>query len=512
MNTIPQPASQKGLNITNSYAFLFKRSILLGITVLGLLVFMASMWHRFIYIDDAFFGEQAYWLAKDGVVKTVTLIDFLGCDHQLFSYHKLNIFVGAALIRLFGWSVTPLRMSTLIFLVGFLLVYFRYFRENKLKFGLGHFVMAIFIMLFNPLIVLYAFTYRPEIWVMFFGFTSYFFLDKSARNNYRINYIVLAGIMAGLAFLSHLNGLIFPVAGFVVLALAKQWKGLLAFSLSAGVICMLYFFDLWQDNHFATWMYQLRNWPDNNATNYLSHNFMDLILNIIRKLADEHQRFFWSDRVWVISAFFLLAFLANVKYLFREHFVLAVYTLILIFTLNVAGGQIAERFLIYFFPFMALIIALDVEAVKGKTALFRKSVYIILVMAQIAFVTKMFVGIFRRNADHIEINKNILARIPEKNVLILVPYTLVFNGLDEYKLASFKAFEYYQKSLKHNLTQQELFLRAIALNIKYIVVPLKGAEDMETGLPCLEDHDVGVNAYYKEFWRDKRCVLLERIE
>lgn len=511
MNEIAQPARKTRLGIKSMFSVLFSRRILLLVIVVGLLVFIASMWHRFIYIDDAFFGEQAYWLAKDGVVKTPSLIDFLGCDLRLFSYHKLNIFVGAALIKVFGWSVNPLRIATLVFLSGFLLVYFRFFRENKDKFDFDHFVVAVFFILINPLIVLYAFTYRPEIWVMFFGFSSYYFIDKSVRNNYPLNFIIVAGLLAGLAFLTHLNGLIFPVAGFTVLALAKKWKALLLFSATSGIICLLYFFDLWQDNHFATWMFQLKNWPDNNATNYLSNNFMDLFLNVINKLGKGHQLFFWSDRVWIISAFFMLAVISNFKHLFHEYFVLMIYTLMLVLTLNIAGGQIAERFLIYFFPFMALIIAIDLARVKSRTAIFRKSLYILLLLLQVGFVTKMFVGIFKKNADHTEISKNILGRIPDKKALTLVPYTLIFNGLEDYNLASFKGFEYYQVKVKHTLTQQELFGRAKALNIKYIVVPQNGAKNMDTGLPCIEEGHIGVNTYYKEFARDNRCIYLVRI-
>jgi hypothetical protein len=272
----------------------------------------------------------------------------------------------------------------------------------------------------------------------------------------------------------------------------------------------LYFFDLWQDNHYAIWMYQLKNWPDNNATNYLSGNFMDLLLNVINKLGHEHQLFFWSDRVWVISACFILAVISNFKYLFREHSMLVIYTLTLIITLNIAGGQIAERFLMYIFPFMALIIAIGVMNIKNKTANFRKSMYIILLLLQIGFVTKMFVHIFQKNDNYIEVNKSTLSRIPDKNALTLVPYTLIFNGLEEYKLASFKGFEYYQVRVKHKLSQQEFFERALALNIKYIVVPLKEAKNMDTGLPCLESGNLEKNVYYKEFWRDQRCILLER--
>ena len=500
----------KGRGTNQLFSVLFSPTILLGITGVGILVFMASMWHRFIYIDDAFFGEQSFWLAKEGVVKTATLIDFLGSDHRLFSYHKLNIFIGALLIKVFGWSVNPLRFATLIFLIGFLWVLYSFFKDNKAWFSRDHLIVTVFIILFNPLIVLYAFTFRPEIWVMFFGFSSYWLLEKSFVNVHAQRILVLSGMLAGLAFLTHLNGLIFSVAGLMVLVLAKKWKGALIFSMSSGIICLLYFFDLWQEGHFEMWLYQIKNWPDNNATNYLSDNFFNLFLNIMIKLSEEHQRFFWSDRVWAISAFFLLALIPNFKYLFRQHTHLMVYILTLILTLNIAGSQIAERYLIYFFPFMAIIIAIDIIRMKEKSAYIRKWLYAVLLILQLIFVTKMFVGIFQKNNNHTKISKGMLSEIPDKTALTLVPYTFIFNELENYNLASFKAFEYYQVSVKHPLTQQEFFTRAATLNIKYIVVPLKGLKYTDTGLPCLDSGAIDKNEYYTEYDRNERCAFFVR--
>ncbi len=204
--------------INRIYSFLYSKQTMKALILATLIVFLFSMWNRFIYIDDAFFSEQAYWLAKDGVVKTVSLIDFLGCDVRLFSYHKLNILVGAGLIKIFGWSVTPLRTFTLILYVLFLLVFTQYSMQLLNTKTLNQQVLiALFFLIVNPLIVLYAFTFRPEIWVMFFGFISFVKLDQSRNSNLTVKNVVLAGFMAGLAFLTHLNGLIFLVAGAVLL-------------------------------------------------------------------------------------------------------------------------------------------------------------------------------------------------------------------------------------------------------------------------------------------------------
>lgn len=496
--------------INLGYDFVFSKQTLTGLMVLTGLVFLVSTRNRFIYIDDAFFGEQAYWLARDGVVKTVSLIDFLGCDVQLFSYHKLNILTGAALIRIFGWSVTPLRLTSLLIFVTFLVVFIRYFNQ---KFAANpsrkqQLTMALFFLVVNPLIVLYAFTYRPEIWVMFFGFLSFIWLDRNTKDKIAVKAAIVAGIFAGLALLTHLNGLIFLVAGVVLLLFKKQWRGWFWFSLAGGITTLLYFADLWQEGHLEAWFFQLSHWPDNNATNYLSENFIGLFMNALTKLSQEHQRFFWSPKVWGISAFFLLTLLFNFKRLMREQTNLMVYTITLILVLNIAGSQIAERFLIYLFPFMALIISFGLIRLVHETKPVQKAIFMLLLVVQLGTVGLRFADIFSKNAPHVQITNEILSQVPDKENLILVPYNMVFNALDQYPLASFKAFEYKEVAQGHPFTQSEFFKRTDDLGIQSIVIPLPGLKNTDTGLSCFNDGSITDSSLYHQHYRDKRCVIL----
>jgi hypothetical protein len=122
----------------------------------------------------------------------------------------------------------------------------------------------------------------------------------------------------------------------------------------------------------------------------------------------------------------------------------------------------------------------------------------------------MFVSIFKLNVDQPQITKSIMSNIHDKNALTLVPYTMIFNTLDEYNLASYKAFEYYQVKVKHTLTQEEFFSRANSLNIQNIVVPLDNLKNSNTGLPCIESGIITDSSFYTEFYRDDRCILLKR--
>ena len=505
-----QTKLERFTSLSRIFQIVFTSKFLYLLGLMGILLFIASIWNRFIYIDDAFFGEQALSLARHGIVRTTSLIDFLGCDIQLFSYHKLNIFVGAGLIKLFGWSITPLRLSTLIFLCALCFVFWRYFKNNVNAFTNKHFIVATFFLLVSPLILLYGYTYRPEIWVAFFGFTSYFLLDRFLSKNGNLANIVFSGVCAGLAFLTHLNGLIFPAAGFILLVVYRKYKEAFIFSIVAGFICLFYFWDLWQPGHLQAWLYQLKNWPDNNATNYMSSGIVGLLKNVGAKLLSEHQRFFWSYKVWGISFLFFTSLLFNFKYLLKEYRSLIIYTFSLILVLNIAGSQIAERFLIYHLPFMSIIISIGILRLLDKWRGGLAVTYLILLLAQVVFFTKMAVDIFKRNDSYIAKHESLFSKIPDKTQLILVPYQFVFNALDSCKLATFKGFEYYEKGVDRVLTQQEVFARADSMGIKYIIVPRDGLRYESTSMECFEGKPLEHSTAYMLIYKDENAAILER--
>jgi hypothetical protein len=89
------------------------------------------------------------------------------------------------------------------------------------------------------------------------GFASFLLIYKD--HNYLKS--ALAGVFAALSVLSHLNGLIYVVAGFMLLLYAKKYSNLLVFSTVALVCISLYFYDIWQFDGFKTWWYQFSNDP-----------------------------------------------------------------------------------------------------------------------------------------------------------------------------------------------------------------------------------------------------------
>jgi hypothetical protein len=227
------------------------------------------MWQRYAYIDDCFFGEQAYWLANEGIVRTKTIHAGLGWEERLFVYHKLNIWIGALIIKTLGWSVYYFKTFTLIVYLSFFFLLKKYLQIDRSKFPELTYLLVCLLVFINPLTFIYGFTYRPEILVMATGFVSFIALEKVRTNDSKsLLWIIIAGVSVGLAFLTHLNGIIFAVSGFFYLLIYRKYKLLIPFMLSGGIIMSFYFIDLLPSGNMERFLAQMNNWPDQVSGNF----------------------------------------------------------------------------------------------------------------------------------------------------------------------------------------------------------------------------------------------------
>jgi 4-amino-4-deoxy-L-arabinose transferase-like glycosyltransferase len=482
------------------YNFLFSSKVLSLLAVATLVVFIISLFNRYIYIDDAWLGEQAWWFLMDGIARTETIKGFRGWDTQLFVYHKATIVIGAILIKIFGWSVESLRLFSLAIYVLFFVVLFKFFRNNQSIYSTDHFLLAAFIVFVNPLTLLYSYTFRPEILVSLLGFSSFLFIDLFIIKSPKNKYLIFSGLLAGLSFLFHANGLVFSVAGFLLLAFMKKPKPAFIFGISSVLTASLYFIDLWQPGHLQAYFYQMNNWPVAHTSNYVSGNVWDWIVNILKKLANEQQRFFWSYKVWGVSALFILALILKWKKVIKIKRHLLIYLLLLALSLNLLGSQIAERYLIYYLPYMAIIVAVMIFDLRSDTKNYKQGIVIVLLFFQMICVGIGFYDIFDQNDNYVDQHEQILARIPEKSAPVLVSYRFIFNALEDRQLVTYKSFEYHQVELGRKLGQEEFLARASQLGIKYIVVPGEMLSGSDSRFPFLMDGEIDINPYYESYF------------
>lgn len=453
--------------LIKAYSYITSYKTITWTIIVVAALFLFSLFQRYIYIDDAWFGEQAYWFSQLGYVRTSTIIDFYGWENHLFVYHKLNIIIGSLLIRLFGWSPEPLRIFTLTIFLLFLFVIYKNFKKNREQWSSIELYFVMFFIIVNPQTFLYAYTFRPEILVVSLGFTSFLLLFGKQS----FSKIILSGILAGTAVLVHLNGAMFVVAGFIILLLRKEIKLSIIFGFFASLITCFYFYDLLEPGNFDTFLFQIRNWPDDITTNYENDGWISLVLNAIVKLSNEHQRFFWSHDVWGLSAMAIFALIAKGKTLWRKHKELIVYTLVADLSLNIIGSHIAEVNMLLLLPFLAIIAAAFLSELKTEcNSPIIKIITIVIIILQISVVIFGFVNITKQREQITEISKITLSGFPDNQERILVPYRFIFNELLNKNLVSYKTMEYHQVENGSKFTKEEFLDLATKLDIKYLVI------------------------------------------
>ncbi len=494
------------------YKLLFGNRSIYFFGALVVFLFLCSTINRYIYIDDAAFGEEAFYLSELGYVKIPSLIHYNGGATRLFVYHKLLIFTGALLIKLFGFMLNPMRIATALMFSGLLYTVYKYVRGSQIHLSKQVALLTVFLLACNPLSLLYAYTFRPEIWVTFFGFISWMLLSRYRNDQTKQHILFLSGATAGIAFLYHLNGLAFIAAGGLLLLTDRKIKPLFLFSSGVLGTGLFYFYDLWQPGHMQTMLYQLHNWPDNVGTNYNSLGFTDLLLNALVKLTKEHQRFFWSYKVWATSGLFLLSLIFFFQKIWSTQKPMMLYLLFLIISLNIVGSHIAERYLIYFLPFMSILTATAiVYAADDKTA-YKRIAFAVLFILQFTFVGKMAAFIFERQRDYVGLHHNVLEKIPEKDALTLVPHEFIFNTINEYDLVSFKGIEYDEIIAGEPFTRASFFEYIAELNVEYVVLPGPVLKYENTAVFCLDNGGPVelAGTGYMFFYEDENALILRR--
>ncbi len=475
-------------------SILIKRNTVITITVLVAILFLISMYNRFIYIDDAWFGEQAYWFSKLGYARTSTIIDYFGWSDRLFVFHKLNIIIGAALIDVFGWSVTPLRSATFVYYIVFLFVITKSLWNSNSYLASIKWYYVLFFIVVNPQTLLYAFTYRPEVLMMSLGFYS-FILLSGKRTNFNV---IFSGIFAGLAVLVHLNAAMYIVAGFFIILLQKQYLKSLIFAFSATIVASLYFIDLLSPGNFDAFLYQIMNWPDNITTNYSSNGIWGFIVGVLIKLSNEHQRFFWSPDVWGLSSIFVLSLMAKGKTLWKKYKELLIYIIIADVSLNIVGSHIAQVNMLLLLPFLSLVAAAYIGEIKQNSTQFVKLLTMLIIVFQVVMVVINFVDIINKRENTELLSKSILSNFPADSSRVLVPYRFVFNQLPNKNLISYKTIEYHQVKHGSKYSKKEFIDLASSLGINYLVISPEMYKNGEGMYPWIS-HEFGKSNNNKGF-------------
>lgn len=446
-----------------------ERSIYLVIAI-GLTLLIAKIYFYTIPGDEPWFAEQAYWLAKDGVVRSEFFSTILNYGAQQFAYHKLHIWIAAFAIKMFGLSYLVLKTITLSFFCVFLLISRRYFYGFYAVKAKYHFSIFLAFILINSLVLQMVFYYRPEIAIMCFGFIEYFFIRKSLTKG--VVYVLYAGVFAGLCALMHLNGVIFIVAGFILLLVKRKIKYAFWFSVAAGIVVSFYFIDI-LPNHWASFWMQFRHDPAIPAGEFN-------ISTLGGRLLSEYQRFFRHGFETAYSLLLLSVIALNYKSIWREPELRSslIYFIALSLTLAAISPGKKNYYLLLAMPYAGILVSASLCQVFSRVKRSWKDNILtgVAVLYVIANVPHALAIINDGRGDILTPRKN--AEVMRhfgmrKGDKVLAPLSFVFNSVENVNIHGVTAYFMRARQEKVKLSSAGFFKEARADHRKFILLRSK---------------------------------------
>lgn len=445
--------------------YIHKRSFRL-ILGLGILCLLATCFYRYVADDDAWLGEEAYWLAKDGIVRSELFRGFLHNGEQIFNHHKLHIFLGSIIIKLVGWSVYGLKSLSLISLAILIVLMRKFFKQNyKDDQSDPLFYTSLFFVLFSAHIIEFSFLYRPEVMVSLFGFASFY----TIRNHQNLTFArtAMAGLWAGLAFLSHLNGLIFVASGFCFLLLNKKLNQAILMGIVSVGIMSVYGYDIFiSGDNLDKYLIQMKALSDSKG------NFNHLLFNIL----DEHKRMFHSiNEIGLFLSCLLLIFIPFRQLRAKVSSDLN-YTLILAFFFVLIIPDKTVKYIVLILPFLAILMSSGLHLLADDFSEKRKKIILAAMGLFMLVGLGQSLAFFLKNKNVPEANA-VLASVIQKNTdsenpKIACEMPFIFNEIDHFDMLAIANFEYsYKVKYKaEHYKWQNIFEDAYNADREFIIV------------------------------------------
>lgn len=397
----------------------------------GLLILLASTYHRAIHTDDAWIGEFVYWADHDGYVRSELFRGLLHSEVYQEVYHKLFVWQSVPVVKGLGWSVYVLKSISLAYLIGVLALSWHYLKNHLPVANRPQAAGLYFaLLLTSSLVTEYSFIFRPETMLMFLGFSSWLLLRRALLTG-AVGAAAGAGLLAGLAALTHLNGLIFIMAGGLLLLWRRRWLGAVVFGVLAAVVAAGYGLDMVRHHSWELFREQMFMHP---AIDNGSHGLGGRILYLL----NEHQRFFHSPKEIVLSLLLLLA--AYVLYRQRPHVPelrnLALYFILLFLSLDLIVQGKTSKYLLLYMPYILLLIVVALDQLSQLPAprllLLARVLLGLYVAVNIGYSAMIF---FDHRGDQQAQNAQLGQRLrPYWGARIIAPVNFIFPNIEHFQI------------------------------------------------------------------------------
>jgi hypothetical protein len=418
-------------------------------------LFVLSLFFRRFNGDEGIIGEWAFWLAKNGKAASLLYSDYLGAKAQNITiFHKLYTYILSIIIRVFGFHLFPMRLLSLFAFGGLIYLIQLYLKDKKLNFKPLWFIILLF--LIHPLAFNYAFVARPEMLMALLSFAVFLKLYKyvSTRN---WKYAAYAGSLAGLSFFTHLNGIAIIAAGGIFLLFYFNWKAVLSYGFSALLLAQLFFLDI--PGGYSGFLNDLLVSPDVSKNQFTMIGFLIKILK-------EHERFFHNAEMAVFSGLFLLVAGFTIKKLWKENRSVLLFFSILVLSLSALTHGKTNKYLLYYLPFMVLIIIHSVNYIVEFRQ--KKLLIVIVFFGFISAGLSVFSYLSEREYFLNVPNRNqaMASHIPKGKTLLAYD-GFVFGQIENYQLRSPIIFFFTHPDFDKNAPDARLEYLAFAKEKNY---------------------------------------------
>lgn len=313
--------------------------------VIALVLLIPSFLGREIHNDEAWIGQHVWTLLNHGQVESELFRDYPPLDQPIVVYHKLLTWIGASVAWCCGWGLYQLRAIS--FIAGLLTLFLIFNHCARAGYRELHW-RVIAILAFTPVFWLQMLEFRPEALLMLCGFASFLILTQARRSDSILLYAA-AGLLAGLAGLTHAFGFVFVIAGFVTLLFFRKFVPA-AIVLIFGIIAFApYVSGLFTDREL--FLQQTIHNP--LMTTSLNLNWWQPFVNIVT----EHKRLLRKPEVIGITVWMLIALFTINRDFWRRFRFEFIYLITMALVLAASPLPKFTRYMIPLVPFMAIIIA-----------------------------------------------------------------------------------------------------------------------------------------------------------
>lgn len=453
-------------------------SIILIVFLVGLLL---TFINRAEYYDEAWFAEQSFWLIRSGHVKSELFRGYNGWENRLYVFHKLFIYAGALVMRVTGISVATSKIVSLFF--GLSGGYLVWLHERNAAPEQKYLSLSLYIGCGT--LIRFVSVNRPETMCMALGFASYLALDSPGASRPKP---LLAGMLAGLAALTHLNGIMYLLAGAIWILIKTGFRPTALFAVAGTLTLSLYGLDAMLDGNVAVLIQQFQYDPATQEN-----------LNLAAKLsvmADYHQIFFHSQNEAALSVLIL-----SCGMLFRKQIrfsqSISVYTILLILSFWLLTKSDTDIYFLLFVPWLSILAAHWIVTYMNSQPIWQKKFiqFLLVVYCVVAIIQIREVLLENKTAPNTENHNALLATyMPHYHTKIIAPIEFFFGQMDNYKISGL-TYYYLREREKGKIPLQTFFQLANQNNVEYIISDY--GQDASYDIPVDAPAQIGV--YYRVY-------------